>query len=93
MAVKSTRRALATFVPQAWVNDYAVDIDGAFKFDITDQVEKLGPWRATAIRDDSDLADGLYYNWLRDHPGKEAHRGPFAVRCAEAIAAYFGARR
>jgi hypothetical protein len=93
MALKANRRCLATFQPQAWINDYAIDIDGAFKFDITDQVETLGPAKAKTIRDSSDLSDGLYYNWLREHPGKDAHRGPFSVSCAEAIAVYFAGRK
>jgi len=93
ITAKAPRRCLATFCPQAWVNDYAIDIDGRFEFDITAQVEAMGQVQARAIADHSDKADELYYDWLTANPGREAHRGPFTIECKRVIANYFRPRR
>ena len=85
------RMCLATFRPQAWVNDNAVDIDdGGFDFDITDVIETMGADKALAIADSSNESDNLYLDWRTVHPDPDHHRGPFSVDCASAIAAYFG---
>lgn len=68
-------RLIATFRPQAWVNDYAIDIDGRVEFDAT---EKFLSLPLDTIRDfaennfDSDrLAEDL--------PEYADHHGPFEV--------------
>ena len=80
------KRIMATFQPQAWRNDRAVDIDGRREFDITDEVLRLGREKALATKDNS---------WESDNLAREAgllseHSGPFYVRCEDAIREYFG---
>ena len=68
-------RLIATFRPQAWINKRAVDIDGAVKFDATEEILGLG-W--VAVR------DFAYHNYDSDHLSsnlaeRETHGGPFEV--------------
>jgi hypothetical protein len=72
-----TKRLTAVFQPQAWVNNYAVDTDGAVEFDATEAL--LGRdldyiHRYAECSYDSDaLADDL--------PERQNHSGPFEVEC------------
>jgi hypothetical protein len=81
------RRIVAHFRPQVWINDYAVDIDGAYDFDVTETVLAMPREQALAIEDHSYEADAVW----RDHPVSEErpHHGPFEVGVAESIRAYF----
>jgi len=76
-------RCFAHFTPQAWVNDLAVEIDGAYSFDITAQVIRLGRETSLKITDDDYSADNLWHNNTAsiDKP----HHGPFVVRCVDEI--------
>ena len=87
------KRCLATFQPQAWIDDNAWDIDGAFEFDITDQVKALGQAAALAIKDSRDESDELWFKSGRSTLDDAGHSGPFSVYCEEAIAAFFGVER
>jgi hypothetical protein len=87
MATKG-KRIIAHFQPQAWINDYAVDIDGAYEFDVTKLIEGLGKVVALGIEDCDYSADGLWAIWVGDHPDKD-HYGPFKVTVEDAIKAYF----
>lgn len=88
------QRCLATFQAQAWINDYAVAIDdGEVEFDITDAVLAMGREEALAIGDDSYEGDALWSEYLAAHPEADNFKGPFAVYCEEAIAAFFGVTR
>ena len=81
------KRILARFVPQAWVNDYALDIDGAYDFDVTAQVLAMPKDQALAIEDASYEADDLWHeNAASD---ERPHTGPFRVEVQDAIASYF----
>lgn len=68
-------RLMATFRPQAWINDYAVDIDGSVRFDATEPFLSLPLARIRAFQQnnyDSDyLSDAL--------PQRNEHSGPFEV--------------
>lgn len=84
-------KIIATFRPQAWVNDYAVDVDpeGPTMFDVTAHVVALGRERALQIKDGDYSSDGLRElatapAWVRDWSG------PFSVSVEDAIAEYFG---
>ncbi len=77
---------VAYFQPQAWIDDCAVDIDGAYNFDVTDLVKKMGRKKALQISDGS--ADNLWHDWVSDHPDKD-HDGPFSVTVEVAIRDYF----
>lgn len=88
------KRCLATFQPQAWIDDNAWDIDGAIEFDITDQVKALGRAAALAIKDNRDESDELWFKAGGAQVQADAgHSGPFSVRCEEAIAAFYGVER
>lgn len=85
-------RIIATFVPQAWINDYAVDVDpeGPTKWDITDHILAMGKDAALALKDNDYPTDDLRYTdnaptWIKEW------RGPFYVRVKDAIRDYFDA--
>jgi hypothetical protein len=83
------KRVIAKFHPQAWINDYAVDIDdGACDFDVTDQIVAMGKEAAMKIKDDSYEADNLWHN----SPASEGnpHHGPFRIEVEVAILEFFG---
>lgn len=84
----------AYFQPQAWINDYAVDVDGATHFDVTEQVLDLAAthgwtWVSENVTDNSDLSDNLWYG----SPDCEhaEHAGPFYVNVEDAIDGYLDA--
>lgn len=68
-------RLMATFRPQAWQNDYALDVDGSEEFDATEAFLSLPLDEIRSFREhreeSDDLASGL--------PAREAHHGPFEV--------------
>ena len=79
-----TRRIQARFVPQAWIRDSAVDIDGTVEFDCTQRIIEMGREAAFQVRDNRDESDALV------PPGILAkHSGPFRVEVQAAIQAYF----
>ncbi len=88
------RRIIATFHPQAWINNYAVDVDpqGECSFDVTDVVVALRESVAPPIRDYDDSSDDLASlpsapEWVRNWPG------PFYVTVEQSIQTYFDARQ
>jgi hypothetical protein len=86
--MSTPNKLTATFRPQAWINDHAVDIDGSQEIDITDSI--LGK-TAAEIRNIPDCSDNdnLYY----DSPDYSSidHGGPFAVDVDETdICEFFG---
>jgi hypothetical protein len=72
---KQYPRLMATFRPQAWINDQAVDTDGRVPFDATGALLALPLERIRSFQeynhDSDDLAAGL--------PAREDHSGPFEV--------------
>ena len=78
------KRCLVVFQPQAWVNDYAVDIDpqGGWQIDVTDRVREMGQKAALLIDDCSPESDELVH-------GLHDHQGPFSVWCREQIDLFF----
>jgi len=79
------KRILAKFVPQVWINDYAVDVDdGAVEFDCTEQILRMGREAALQIRDDQYESDDLVPSEILDK-----HSEPFRVEVQAAIQAYF----
>jgi hypothetical protein len=36
------KRVMATFIPEAWINDYAAEIDCKRQFDVTEQIVVIG---------------------------------------------------
>lgn len=71
----------ANFQPQAWQNDYAIDIDGAFEFDATAAVMRLSVEEIKKLKDDSYEADNI----AQDAGAGEDFSGPFFVTIVEPI--------
>jgi hypothetical protein len=85
-----TKRIMAEFVPQAWLNDHAIAVDpqGDTMFDVTDDILKLGREKALQLRDDQHETDHLRHaatapQWVKDWSG------PFVVNVEQAIESYF----
>lgn len=81
-------RIVARFIPQAWIHDYAVEINGAYEFDVTEQILAMPKDKALEIRDDDYDSDNLWH----ENPisSERPHSGPFYVRVRDAIHEYFG---
>ncbi|MBI6883052.1 hypothetical protein [Pseudomonas putida] len=86
-------KAIATFFPQAWQSNYAVDVDpeGDCSFDITPEVESMGKDNALSIKDNSNSSDVFIYaahapKWIKDW------NGPFYIRVEASISEYFEAK-
>lgn len=89
-ASKISKRIMAEFVPQAWLNDHAIAVDpqGDTMFDVTDHMLGIGRASALCFADGSlDAADLRQLpaapQWAKDWTG------PFTVNVQKAIAAYF----
>jgi hypothetical protein len=84
------RRIKATFIPQAWVNDNAIEVDaeGDTVFDVTYLILAMGKDKALLIEDGRDSSDDLLRaetvpTWIREW------QGPFRVEVKDEIEAYF----
>jgi len=87
------QRIIATFHPQAWVNNHALDVDpeGECQFDVTDFIYAFGEITARTIRDYDDSSDDLAAlpsvpEWIRTWPG------PFYVTVEQSIQQYYDAQ-
>lgn len=75
---------LATFQPQAWINDYATDVDGAQQVDVTREVLRLAKENLEdlhQLKDARDNTDALVANKLDDI----GHKGPFTIWVENAL--------
>lgn len=80
-----SKKIMARFVPQAWINDHAVEVDGAVEFDVTEAIKKLGKRKALEIKDDDYDSDNLAIEaGIRD-----SHNGPFRVEVQAAIQDFY----
>lgn len=66
----------ATFIPQAWVNDYAVevDIEGENEFDVTAEINEIIAKGKPIPLSDTDESDDLRFaksapQWVKDWGG------------------------
>lgn len=75
MDIHEPPRILAIFHPQAWINDYAVEIDGQRTIDVTERILAMPRAQALAIRDDQLESDHLLTDEEMNH-----HSGPFLCR-------------
>lgn len=85
-------RVLATFHPQVWVRDDALEVDpsGLRTWDVTEEIQAMGREPALALEDDDFDSDDLRHSdrapvWIKDWSG------PFWVEVAESIQGYFDA--
>lgn len=83
-------RIYASFVPQAWVNDNAIEVDalGDTRFDVTDHILSLGKKKALAIKDCDCPSDELRLlstapEWIREWDG------PFSIFVKGSIADFY----
>jgi hypothetical protein len=83
-------RIIATFRPQEWVHDCAIDIDGEYEFDVTDALAGLSDEELLAIEDHNYETDALWQN----HPIRieQPHDGPFEVEVADSIKGFIAAK-
>ncbi|MCU9529329.1 hypothetical protein [Pseudomonas mosselii] len=83
------QRISATFYPQVWVDDEAVEVGpGATTIDVTCEVLLLGRTKALRLKDNDNPSDELRLavnspQWVKDWPG------PFRIVCSESIRDYF----
>ena len=84
----TVRGVWARFQPQSWLNDDAIDIDGARNFDVTMQIEQLGQDKALEIKDNSREVDELFHTWAK--PRGYDTDGPFRIEVADAIRKFYG---
>ena len=82
-------RVEAHFQPQQWVNNYAMNVDGDYIFDITHQVVLMGRGVSLKIQDDREETDSLWSN----NPAflEKPWTGPFAVTAELAIRDFWAA--
>lgn len=88
MKTDNVRGVWARFQPQAWINDCAIDIDGARDFDVTMTIEQMGQDKALKIKDNSRDADELWHTYAQ--PRGLEHDGPFRIEVADAIRKFYG---
>ena len=79
------KRIIARWQPQAWINDYAVDVDGAKEFDVTEKILGMTAEEIRELRDNrhesDELASGL--------PEAAEHSDCFYVAVEESILDFF----
>lgn len=74
------KRIFAYFYPQAYINDYAVDIDGLQVVDVTTEVLFMPLDRIKRLRDNRNNTDELVAH---------CHMGPFRVEAVDSILGFF----
>ena len=77
-----SKRIDAVFVPEAWTNDYAVEIDGRRTEDVTKKILAMNLGDLHILEDNDDTSDGLV--------GTMDHTGPFRIEVTDSICEYFG---
>ena len=82
---------IAKFIPQAWINNSAVDVDteGETTQNVTDYVINLSKNNRLLIKDNHDSSDNLKNNtnapeWIKNW------NGPFYIEVTDSINKYFG---
>ena len=80
----SKKRIMAVFIPEAWIGDHAVEIDGRLEYDVTEKILAMSEEDRNLLRDDSYNTDELASEDLRT-----SHTGPFRVEVEQAIVDYF----
>jgi hypothetical protein len=80
----SEKRIVAVFVPEAWIKDHAVEVDGRVEFDVTQKILAMSEEERKQLRDNDYNTDDL----VPEEIGED-HRGPFRVEVKEAIENYF----
>lgn len=81
---------IARFHPQAWINDYAVEVDpeGETEFDVTPEILVFDRATALEIKDDDYDSDDLRFataapKWV------QGWSGPFWIEVADSIVEHY----
>lgn len=77
-------RIIALFIPEAWINDNAVEIDGRKEVDVTEEVLALSAF------DIQNLADRDYTTEVLVDLEALGHDGPFSIEVEQSIRDFFG---
>lgn len=82
----------ATFVPQVWINDYAVEVQpkGETTFDVTEDIESLGREVALSWRDGRGESDVLQSS-MNAPEWVQAWDNPFEIRVEDSIKDHYAA--
>lgn len=87
-----TKQIIAKFHPQAWINDYAFEVDpeGETTWDVTDEIVAMGEGAAMTLQDDQYNTDNLRFSknapkWVQEWSG------PFYVEVSESIWEFYNA--
>lgn len=85
-----SKRIIARFTPQAWINDYAVDVDpeGETEWDVTAYILTMDREEVLSISDNEYSSDHLKADpnaprWIRDW------HGPFYITVEDQIKEFF----
>ncbi|MBM5458568.1 hypothetical protein H8F21_13445 [Pseudomonas sp. P66] len=88
-AVGEGQRIIATFHPEVWVDDYAVEVaPGPTNIDVTSEILRMGKTKALQLIDNHHDTDELRMavdspQWVKEWPG------PHHVSCNDSIREYF----
>lgn len=84
----ATKQITAYFRPQADLGHSCIDIDGGYRFDVTEQIKEMGLETALALDANHEDRDDL---WRESEEAKtDDHHGPFEVDLDyDAIRAFF----
>jgi hypothetical protein len=83
-AMKTLPRIMATFQPQAWISNYAVNIDGEKTFDCTEEILRMSAREIQDLDDDQNSTDDLLPDEVRGD-----HNGPFYVAVRDKVNEFF----
>jgi hypothetical protein len=82
-------RIVAHFRPQAWINDYAIDVDGSYDFDATDLLLNWPKDRVLGLEDSDYTTDDVWREHEISH--ERPHSGPFGVEVVGSVTAFIEA--
>lgn len=90
MTNTTKKSIVAVFQPQAWQNNYAINVDneGENEWDVTEYILSLSKEKALEIKDDQYESDDLREiittpKWIREWDG------PFYIKVENSIQEYF----
>ncbi|MCW0053980.1 hypothetical protein OIV36_31420, partial [Burkholderia pseudomallei] len=86
LKLKPEKRITATFIPEAWVNDNAIEIDGRREIDVTDKVLALPALEIGNIADRDDTSDFLVDALAL------GHNGPHSVEVEDSLRDFFNVK-
>ena len=80
-------RVYATFQPQYWRNDYAIDAGPAVRIDVTDIIAEMTQEERDCLEDNRDSTDNLYFEAVRRGLAP-SHDGPSYTQVRDSLDEY-----